>query len=125
MLHKVRHYDLGTGINSFPTTTLSSTTTQKGHNSDHNKIGHNSDQRRKEHSMSFLKDVYSAIVMVMKHTEAYDSDGDGMIENSGFPDQTYVYTVCVCAEFCKCIDHCSVCCAYSRYCLRIYNICNI
>ena len=84
MLHKVRHYDLGTGINNLPTT-------QKGHNSDHQKIGHNSDQRRKEHSMSFLKDVYSAIVMVMKHTEAYDSDGDGMIENSGFPDQTLVY----------------------------------
>ena len=83
MLHKVRHYDLGTGINKFPTT-------QKGHNYDLIQKGHNSDQRRKEHSMSFLKDVYSAIVMVMKHTEAYDSDGDGMIENSGFPDQTYV-----------------------------------
>lgn len=38
---------------------------------------------------TFLEDVYPAILSVMASTEKYDTDGDGMIENSGFPDQTY------------------------------------
>lgn len=25
----------------------------------------------------------------MRSTQAFDADGDGMIENAGFPDQTY------------------------------------
>ena len=29
------------------------------------------------------------LVTVMRSTQAFDADGDGMIENSGFPDQTY------------------------------------
>lgn len=37
----------------------------------------------------FLREVYPVLLVVMKSTELFDADGDGMIENSGFPDQTY------------------------------------
>eukprot|EP01038_Epipyxis_sp_PR26KG_P012239 gene12239-16403_t len=37
----------------------------------------------------FLREVYPIVIQVMKMTEKFDTDGDGMIENSGFPDQTY------------------------------------
>ncbi|KAJ1403319.1 hypothetical protein B484DRAFT_227788 [Ochromonadaceae sp. CCMP2298] len=44
-----------------------------------------------EHAPSevFLSDLYPALLQVMRSTELFDTDGDGMIENSGFPDQTY------------------------------------
>jgi non-lysosomal glucosylceramidase len=38
---------------------------------------------------NFLSDMYPAVIAVMDHTMKYDTDGDGMIENGGFPDQTY------------------------------------
>lgn len=37
----------------------------------------------------FLKDLYPTVVGVMHNTALFDLDGDGMIENSNFPDQTY------------------------------------
>ena len=38
---------------------------------------------------AFLSELYPVLLVVMKSTELFDTDGDGMIENSGFPDQTY------------------------------------
>lgn len=37
----------------------------------------------------FLAEMYPVLCTVMASTRAFDTDGDGMIENSGFPDQTY------------------------------------
>ena len=37
----------------------------------------------------FLRSVYASVLVVMKHTLSFDTDGDGMIENEGCPDQTY------------------------------------
>ena len=37
----------------------------------------------------FLEDTYPVMRRVMKSTALFDTDGDGMIENAGFPDQTY------------------------------------
>jgi non-lysosomal glucosylceramidase len=33
--------------------------------------------------------MYPVVLSVMHNTMRFDTDGDGMIENSGFPDQTY------------------------------------
>ena len=40
-------------------------------------------------SAAFVKAVFPTVVTVMKSTAKHDKDGDGLIENSGFPDQTY------------------------------------
>jgi non-lysosomal glucosylceramidase len=37
----------------------------------------------------FLRYSWSAVKQAMQHLRQYDSDGDGMIKNGGFPDQTY------------------------------------
>jgi len=37
----------------------------------------------------FLRYTWSAVKQAMEHLRQYDSDGDGMIKNGGFPDQTY------------------------------------
>jgi non-lysosomal glucosylceramidase len=37
----------------------------------------------------FLMDMYPSCKNVMENMLRFDTDGDGMIENSGFPDQTY------------------------------------
>jgi len=37
----------------------------------------------------FLQDVYTAALSTMSLSLSFDSDNDGMIENQGFPDQTY------------------------------------
>ena len=37
----------------------------------------------------FLVDLYPAVLKVMDSTCQFDRDNDGMIENEGFPDQTY------------------------------------
>jgi non-lysosomal glucosylceramidase len=37
----------------------------------------------------FLAEMYPVLCTVMASTAAFDQDGDGMIENGGFPDQTY------------------------------------
>jgi non-lysosomal glucosylceramidase len=38
---------------------------------------------------AFLRSSWSAVKMAMEHLKQYDTDGDGLIENGGFPDQTY------------------------------------
>src|SRR3989442_13155535 len=38
---------------------------------------------------TFLRYTWSAVKQAMEHLGQYDTDGDGLIENGGFPDQTY------------------------------------
>ena len=38
---------------------------------------------------AFLHYTWKAVKQAMEHLGQYDSDGDGLIENGGFPDQTY------------------------------------
>eukprot|EP01119_Soliformovum_irregulare_P022256 TRINITY_DN757_c0_g1_i1.p1 TRINITY_DN757_c0_g1~~TRINITY_DN757_c0_g1_i1.p1 ORF type:complete len:910 (-),score=236.24 TRINITY_DN757_c0_g1_i1:44-2773(-) len=37
----------------------------------------------------FLNDVYPTVVATVKYAMQFDSDGDGILDNEGFPDQTY------------------------------------
>jgi len=37
----------------------------------------------------FLRYTWNSIKMAMEHLRQYDTNGDGLIENGGFPDQTY------------------------------------
>jgi len=39
--------------------------------------------------MDFLRYTWNAVRMAMEHLRQYDKNGDGLIENGGFPDQTY------------------------------------
>ena len=39
--------------------------------------------------IDFLRYTWKAVKMAMEHLRQYDTDGDGLIENGGFPDQTY------------------------------------
>ncbi len=38
---------------------------------------------------AFLRYNWPAVKLAMEHLRQYDTDGDGLIENGGFPDQTY------------------------------------
>lgn len=38
---------------------------------------------------SYLRAMWPQACVVMARTAAWDKDGDGLIENGGFPDQTY------------------------------------
>ncbi|KAL5845782.1 hypothetical protein ACOSQ3_009306 [Xanthoceras sorbifolium] len=38
---------------------------------------------------TFAQAVWPSVYMAMAYMEQFDKDGDGMIENEGFPDQTY------------------------------------
>ncbi len=38
---------------------------------------------------AFLRASWAAVKQAMEHLKQYDTDGDGLIENGGFPDQTY------------------------------------
>jgi len=38
---------------------------------------------------AFLRQSWPAVKQAMDHLKQYDTDGDGLIENGGFPDQTY------------------------------------
>ncbi|CAM9631050.1 unnamed protein product [Chrysoparadoxa australica] len=45
-------------------------------------------------SKPFLNDMWPKALEVMKSAESWDTDNDGLIENSGFPDQTFdIWTV--------------------------------
>jgi non-lysosomal glucosylceramidase len=37
----------------------------------------------------FLRSSWTAVKQAIEHLKQYDTDGDGLIENGGFPDQTY------------------------------------
>ena len=39
--------------------------------------------------MDYLKDMWPVVSKVLERSFKYDHDGDGLIENGGFPDQTY------------------------------------
>ena len=39
--------------------------------------------------LQFVKDTWPAVEAAMRRVRVFDRDGDGMIENDGFPDQTY------------------------------------
>ena len=38
---------------------------------------------------AFLRENWPAVKQAMEHLKQYDTNGDGLIENGGFPDQTY------------------------------------
>jgi len=54
--------------------------------------------------MSFGVDVWPAVRAAMEYMEQFDSDNDGLIENDGFPDQTYdTWTVHGVSAYCGCL----------------------
>ncbi|KAM3409162.1 hypothetical protein ACQJBY_001871 [Aegilops geniculata] len=54
--------------------------------------------------MSFGRDVWPAVCTAMEYIEQFDRDGDCMIENDGFPDQTYdAWTVLGVSAYCGCL----------------------
>ncbi|MCL7041288.1 hypothetical protein MKW94_010475 [Papaver nudicaule] len=54
--------------------------------------------------MSFAVDVWPAVCAAMEYMEQFDKDGDGLIENDGFPDQTYdTWTVHGISAYCGCL----------------------
>lgn len=67
-------------------TTLSPSSTADSNNQHQQ---HQSSSTYTPQCIRFLRDIYPVLVAVMRHAEMYDKDDDGMIENTGFPDQTY------------------------------------
>ncbi|KAJ4722956.1 Non-lysosomal glucosylceramidase [Melia azedarach] len=54
--------------------------------------------------MSFGVDVWPAVRAAMEYMEQFDRDGDCLIENDGFPDQTYdTWTVHGISAYCGCL----------------------
>lgn len=54
--------------------------------------------------MSFGVDVWPAVQAAMEYMEQFDRDDDGLIENDGFPDQTYdAWTVHGVSAYCGCL----------------------
>ncbi|XP_050216647.1 uncharacterized protein LOC126667660 [Mercurialis annua] len=54
--------------------------------------------------MSFGVDVWPAVRSAMEYMEQFDRDGDALIENDGFPDQTYdAWTVHGVSAYCGCL----------------------
>ncbi|XP_041011666.1 non-lysosomal glucosylceramidase-like isoform X1 [Juglans microcarpa x Juglans regia] len=54
--------------------------------------------------MSFGVDVWPAVRAAMEYMEQFDRDDDGLIENDGFPDQTYdAWTVHGVSAYCGCL----------------------
>ncbi|KAM3756309.1 hypothetical protein ACB098_02G102300 [Castanea mollissima] len=54
--------------------------------------------------MSFGVDVWPAVRTAMEYMEQFDKDNDGLIENDGFPDQTYdAWTVHGVSAYCGCL----------------------
>ncbi|KAL5559864.1 hypothetical protein UlMin_036075 [Ulmus minor] len=50
---------------------------------------------------NFAKAVWPSVYMAMAFMDQFDKDGDGMIENEGFPDQTYdVWSVAGVSAYC-------------------------
>ena len=39
--------------------------------------------------IDFLAECWPAVVETLRYTKLFDTDGDGLIENSGAPDQTF------------------------------------
>lgn len=54
--------------------------------------------------LQFGVDVWPAVRAAMEYMEQFDRDGDGLIENDGFPDQTYdTWTVHGVSTYCGCL----------------------
>ncbi|BBG92332.1 Beta-glucosidase, GBA2 type family protein [Prunus dulcis] len=54
--------------------------------------------------MAFGVDVWPAVRAAMEYMEQFDRDNDGLIENDGFPDQTYdAWTVHGVSAYCGCL----------------------
>ncbi|XP_023000039.1 non-lysosomal glucosylceramidase [Cucurbita maxima] len=54
--------------------------------------------------MSFGVDVWPSVRAAIEYMEQFDRDGDGVIENDGFPDQTYdTWTVHGISAYCGCL----------------------
>ncbi|RZB44812.1 Non-lysosomal glucosylceramidase isoform C [Glycine soja] len=54
--------------------------------------------------LEFGVDVWPAVRAAMEYMEQFDRDGDGLIENDGFPDQTYdTWTVHGVSTYCGCL----------------------
>ncbi|URD94902.1 hypothetical protein MUK42_29117 [Musa troglodytarum] len=54
--------------------------------------------------MSFGRDVWPAVCAAMDYMEQFDRDDDGLVENDGFPDQTYdAWTVHGISAYCGCL----------------------
>ncbi|GJN36477.1 hypothetical protein PR202_gb25338 [Eleusine coracana subsp. coracana] len=54
--------------------------------------------------ISFCMDVWPAVCTAMEYMGQFDHDGDDMIENDGFPDQTYdAWTVQGVSAYCGCL----------------------
>ncbi|KAL5702713.1 glucosylceramidase [Ranunculus cassubicifolius] len=54
--------------------------------------------------MTFAADMWPAVCAAMEYMEQFDRDGDGLIENDGFPDQTYdAWTVHGISAYCGCL----------------------
>lgn len=53
---------------------------------------------------SFGNEVWPAVCAAMEYMEQFDRDNDGLIENDGFPDQTYdAWTVHGISAYCGCL----------------------
>ncbi|BAT94661.1 uncharacterized protein HKW66_Vig0190020 [Vigna angularis] len=54
--------------------------------------------------LQFGIDVWPAVRAAMEYMDQFDRDGDGLIENDGFPDQTYdTWTVHGVSTYCGCL----------------------
>ncbi|RWR97590.1 non-lysosomal glucosylceramidase-like protein [Cinnamomum micranthum f. kanehirae] len=54
--------------------------------------------------MSFGRDVFPAVRAAIDYMDQFDKDDDGLIENDGFPDQTYdAWTVHGISAYCGCL----------------------
>ncbi|KAK7278548.1 hypothetical protein RJT34_23578 [Clitoria ternatea] len=54
--------------------------------------------------LQFGVDVWPAVRAAMEYMDQFDRDGDGLIENDGFPDQTYdTWTVHGVSAYCGCL----------------------
>ena len=54
--------------------------------------------------MAFGVDVWPSVRAAIEYMEQFDRDGDGVIENDGFPDQTYdTWTVHGISAYCGCL----------------------
>ncbi|XP_031482797.1 uncharacterized protein LOC116252579 [Nymphaea colorata] len=54
--------------------------------------------------IAFAVEVWPAVCAAMEYMQQFDRDGDGLIENDGFPDQTYdAWTVHGISSYCGCL----------------------
>ncbi|KAF7989594.1 hypothetical protein HCN44_008268 [Aphidius gifuensis] len=63
-------------------------------------------------NINYLNDFWPSIKMVLERSLAWDKDNDGLIENSGYPDQTYdTWIMSGPSSYCGSLWLASLCCA--------------